>query len=328
MKDEYPILFTQQFRASSSVQHVINVIDYFRVARFVVSTVAKRTTTLDFIMTMADIGRLAGIDISEDPKKLIIDSYDSQIQLTIRRMAYNGLIRIEIIRVTPNTTKLKVLMKFRDGEYESFIAILRSFVDPNTTVDGLEFISLRSCIRCNKIRPLDKFPTRKSDVNPSKTVVTDGLCNVCDSRAKSTRYAKRNPVYEDYWTRYKEANSDELRYRSLRFRELNREKLRESSHGKVYASSKNKKAKPGQSRSIKRAGRWLLAGKIKAEPCYVCGSTDRLRMNHIRYLEEGLDIVWMCSICIKRHHVQPQPWFCLLPKELNRTTINNLIVEL
>lgn len=68
-------------------------------------------------------------------------------------------------------------------------------------------------------------------------------------------------------------------------------------------------------------------GLLKPEPCYVCGSDRHLRINHCSYIPGDIDIVWLCAVCLRRHKLQPNPQFCLLPKCRNNNNVKNLLIE-
>ncbi len=111
----------------------------------------------------------------------------------------------------------------------------------------------------------------------------------------------------DYHKEYRKLNKEKIKTRRDKYCRKNKERIREYKR-EWYQVPKNKKmANEWTSESIKRnpekhkarylVGNALRGGKLKRQPCSVCGTEDCLEAHHEDYTKP-LVVSWLC----RKHH--------------------------
>ena len=143
----------------------------------------------------------------------------------------------------------------------------------------------KKCFKCGKVKSLDEFYIHKE--------MTDGHLGKCKNCTKNDVHSHRL------------LNIDKIReYDKERSMLPHRVKARKeysmTTRGKSVGNKS--KLKWNENNPEKRAASLLLNnaikyGRIKKEPCKICGSTKRIHGHHNDY-SKPLDVIWLCP----QHH--------------------------
>lgn len=302
--------------------------------RFVVSVYGKLSPTFDLILTHVDIKQLPEIP-THDQTIIHVKNYDKSFWFVAYITNHNYItVRVYDKPITGYRHQPHILMRFKDmDEYTTLRDILISNVDESAVLNKIpDNYPIKECVGCGEFELLDDF----MDLPIGKKKCKDGKKNMCigcdhaqhwyeklpdDEKLKLSRKRKslettRNE-YTAYMSEYRDKNRDELRRKSLEYKERRRKA------GVVLVQPVNKEHE--------RAGVLLRIAKRNGDvtigPCYVCGSTDRPRASHVSYDYHKLDFEWLCSLCLVRHKHHKGSHFCLLPKSRNSLTIAGLIID-
>ncbi len=146
----------------------------------------------------------------------------------------------------------------------------------------------KKCFKCHKIKPLGAFYKHKN--------MADGHLNKCKECTKKDSIKTRSNNLE-YYLEYDRQRA------SLDYRKKQREQYAKTDKGKenLRASRKkwcnNNKQKRYAHNVLRRA---ILSGKIKKEPCLICGYKN-VHGHHEDY-NEPLIVFWLCPKHHKERH--------------------------
>lgn len=142
----------------------------------------------------------------------------------------------------------------------------------------------KMCFKCGKIKSLDEFykHSRMKDGHVNK-------CKECNKADVSKNYHKNVDHYKDY---------DRGRAR-LSHRVQARTEYSITTQGKAKRTAANRAYRdrnPEKYKAHELANGALRAGKIKKQPCFVCGKKE-VEGHHYDY-SKPLDVIWLCQ----EHH--------------------------
>lgn len=138
----------------------------------------------------------------------------------------------------------------------------------------------KKCFKCGEIKELDEFYTHKQ--------MADGHLNKCKKCAKkdvNDRYY--NPDYKEKISEYE--------------RKRNKTENRKKNKGIYYQKAKQKT--PGKIKARMKLNYALVEGRIKRQPCEVCG--DIKSEGHHKDYRKYLDVQWLC---LKHHRELHKLW--------------------
>jgi hypothetical protein len=70
-----------------------------------------------------------------------------------------------------------------------------------------------------------------------------------------------------------------------------------------------------QSNSNLAVGQALQDGKLKREPCAVCGKLSTVAHHDSYWPDKWLDVIWLCYWCHQRRHQESKPECVPFPQE-------------
>jgi len=132
---------------------------------------------------------------------------------------------------------------------------------------------MKECFKCSQTKELNEFYAHKR--------MSDGHLNKCKDCTK-----------KDVRDRYYDPESRER----IRIYEQNRFKKKERKEKIRQYQMSMRHRDPKKSRIRQKTTRWIREGKIKKNPCEVCGDT-KSQAHHLTY-DDPLDIKWLCF----KHH--------------------------
>lgn len=139
------------------------------------------------------------------------------------------------------------------------------------------------CRKCQTLKAWDDYYA-----HPMMASGRDSICKECaKDRARENRRVKA-----DYYRAY-----DRKRYRDdPKRKQASRECAAKwfAAHGKPQAPAFKRRAHVAVSRALR-------SGAIQREPCFFCGSTEKLHAHHEDY-DLPLDVVWLCASCHGKLH--------------------------
>ena len=130
------------------------------------------------------------------------------------------------------------------------------------------------CIECKKSLPIESFYKNKS--------MNDGYvnkCKECTKKGVRANYSKNRDHY--------------VKYEQERSQRPGRKKKATEYQRKRRANN------PKKYKAQNKINNSLRDGKLKREPCLMCGDV-KSQAHHIDYDGEGLNIIWLCW----KHHMQ------------------------
>lgn len=132
---------------------------------------------------------------------------------------------------------------------------------------------MKRCFKCQKLKPLSAFYR-----HPEMTDGHLGKCKICTKADVKQRY------YDP------ESRPRIIAYERERSQRPERKKL-------VLIYQRRRRAlSPGKARARDAIAQGLRAGRIKREPCQVCGSPHS-QAHHVDY-RRPLKVIWLCF----KHH--------------------------
>ena len=143
---------------------------------------------------------------------------------------------------------------------------------------------MKQCYKCKDWLPDLDFWRDKSR--------RDGLgskCKDCKKRYMKGYYEQNKEEFKAACVRYRKTHLGE----GVAYRRANRPRINERT--RLYRERNPEKAK-----ARKRAQTARLKGKLIAEPCKVCGTTEDIQMHHHQGYDRAhwYDVQWLCG----RHH--------------------------
>lgn len=129
-------------------------------------------------------------------------------------------------------------------------------------------MTTKKCFKCGKIKPLEDFYANAG--------MLDGHLNKCKDciKAYSRKYYMDNIVhYQQY---------DRLRYAT--------------EQRKIDMRRNHKNIPKERIVAMHKVSNALRDGRIKKEPCSICGSNINIQAHHSDY-SKPLDVVWLCFRC-------------------------------
>lgn len=130
----------------------------------------------------------------------------------------------------------------------------------------------KECFKCKTVKPLDEFYKHKQ--------MADGHLNKCKTCNKKDTSEHRSNNLE-----------------KIREYDRNRGKLPHRIELKNKINERWRKAHPDRSNAQQKLRRAVRTGKVKKQPCWVCG--EKAEAHHPDY-SNPLDVVWLCVM----HHRQ------------------------
>jgi hypothetical protein len=140
-------------------------------------------------------------------------------------------------------------------------------------------VELKICYICKKEKPMTDFYKNRSK--------KDGHCNGCKT---CHRHRRRSEKWKAIGRRYRQTEKGKSVNREItkRYKEKNPHKV--IAHSAIYNA--------------------IIAGKLKREPCEICGSTLSIQGHHEDYANP-YDVIWLC---IQHHKDLHQNKLSLNPK--------------
>lgn len=132
---------------------------------------------------------------------------------------------------------------------------------------------MKKCVDC-------QIEKTEGDYYLSPTGKPACVCKECH-KARMKRRRLTNPAVQEY---------DRLRYQDPKRKQAGRENAKRwrESHPEAY-------------RAHTAVGNALRDGRLKKEPCALCGAQERVQGHHKDY-SKPLDVVWLCTQCHHRVH--------------------------
>lgn len=127
----------------------------------------------------------------------------------------------------------------------------------------------KKCFKCGEVKPLSEFykHPRMADGRVNK-------CKECNKKDVSINYRKKINYYKAY---EKKRNAKRWEY-------------------KTEEAMAWRKRNPDKYKAHKKLHNALRGGKIKKQPCFICGSKD-VHGHHYDY-SKPLNVIWLCA----QHH--------------------------
>lgn len=145
----------------------------------------------------------------------------------------------------------------------------------------------RRCTRCNQILPLSEFGKNKS-----KPLGVDNNCLPC-RRLGRAEYRKRNPeaVAASQARNYRLnrairiANANKRVYANMEKHKEYNAKSKRKNHLSIAANTRRRNARRKANGVFVISKKELL--KLSQQPCFYCGSTERLTVDHVIAIARG-----------------------------------------
>jgi hypothetical protein len=127
---------------------------------------------------------------------------------------------------------------------------------------------MKECYQCHKTKPLKDFYKHSHTSDGHR-----GYCKDCASKNSAERYRKRFVEIAIYQRKLAKTQARKKKY--VEYRRENRLK----NPDKYYARSIVTNA--------------LQSGKLKKEPCNICGTIEKVEAHHNDY-SKPLEVIWLC----------------------------------
>lgn len=131
---------------------------------------------------------------------------------------------------------------------------------------------MKSCFKCHISKPIDQFykHPKMKDGHLNK-------CKECTRRDTHQNYEENREAHSSY---------DKLRQRRVDRRQKKQGYLRR--HRLIY---------PERDKARQAVARALRFGRLRKEPCLICGTIENLQAHHEDY-DKPLEVKWYCD----KHH--------------------------
>jgi hypothetical protein len=129
---------------------------------------------------------------------------------------------------------------------------------------------LRRCKSCAKEKPEEMFYRFTNRYNKLYLM---GSCKACVKRRVKERYKKKFPLIQAY--EKKRFLSPERKAKVREYQRLRRERF------------------PGKNKARQWINNAIRDGRLKRQPCEVCGTTDKVQAHHKDYRRKD-DVQWLC----------------------------------
>lgn len=155
----------------------------------------------------------------------------------------------------------------------------------------------KACTKCLNEKPLSEFHRKCGS--------RDGLhswCRPCYAAYK--KGYRSTPAGREASRRADRKRSrTEARRASKRETERRTERTAEKRVAAAVAREKWSRSHPGQFAANRAVRRAVESGRLRKEPCRVCGATEKIHGHHEDYAKP-LDVIWLCPLHHKARHLE------------------------
>lgn len=146
----------------------------------------------------------------------------------------------------------------------------------------------KTCIYCNSSKPVSEFYK-----HPSTADGRLGGCKECVKLRNRANRSKKRTYYREYDARRYQEDPERRAHAARTY-----ETWRKTERGKLVAR-KRRELQADRYKARNSVNNAVRDGRLKRQPCSVCGAKLRIHAHHDDY-SKPLDVIWLCA----KHHAE------------------------